>query len=186
MHYSLQIVVILHWRGISASSVTIHFSSYWDLPSQLWPLKLVPSRPAYQILWMHFRSITWSLSITQHSWSLPAEVFTSYSFFDTTIIVLLQKKVTENSTQTGFIIIISVIIILQIGLSNKKLHRLYKKSRGRASIRVGSSSVSLGFSWLGFLPWVGFFLRLAGKEVCSRSEPQSYLGWFWRKGNHCF
>lgn len=33
-------------------------------PSQLPPLKLVSSRPAYQILWMHFRSITWSLGIT--------------------------------------------------------------------------------------------------------------------------
>lgn len=114
-------------------------------PSQLPPLKLVPSRPAYQICWMHFRSITWPLGITQHSRSVPAEVLASYSFCDTTITVLLQKKVTENSTQIGLIIII-VIIIFQIGLSNKKLRRLYGKSRGRAGIRVSSSSVSLGFS----------------------------------------
>lgn len=29
---------------------------------------------------------------------------------------------------------------------------------------MGSSSISLGFSWLGFLPLVGFFLGLVGRK----------------------
>lgn len=84
-------------------------------------------------------------------------------------LVLLQKKVTDNSTQTG--------------LSNKKLHRLHNwKSRGRAGTRVGFSFTFLGFSRLGCLHLVGFFLRLAGREGYYRSGPRCYLRWHLGEG----
>lgn len=65
------------------------------------------------------------------------------------LLVLFQKKVAENSTR--------------IGLSSKKLHRPHKwKSRGKASIRVGSSSVSLFLlAWFSSFSW---FLSQIGRE----------------------
>lgn len=88
-----------------------------------------------------------SLSTLDH---FLQKFFTSFGFRDTTVSALVQKcnrKLEPNR------------------LKPQKLLWLHNwKSRGRTGIRVGSSFLSLGHSWFSFLPLVGFFLRLSGRD----------------------
>lgn len=152
---SLHIVVKLHWGKISVCSLTIQFSTSctWALSTTTTTMEMAP----YKIFGLpnplDASQALHPLASRHHS-ALSITSCRSFSPLLVSVTQLYQlwfRNVTEN--------------LSQIGWSHKKLLWLHNwKSRGRTGIRVGSSFLSLGHSWFSFLPLVGFFLRLSGRD----------------------